>query len=56
MTEFFKMGGYAAFVWPSFGATLAVMVGLLVASLRALRAGETALAALKSEAGNGDEA
>ena len=35
--EFLTMGGYAAFVWPAFGITVVVMVGLLVASLRGLR-------------------
>ena len=25
MSEFFAMGGYAAYVWPSFGITLFVM-------------------------------
>ena len=35
--EFLAMDGYAAFVWPAFGATVLVMVGLLLASLRSLR-------------------
>ncbi len=35
--EFLAMGGYAAFVWPAFGVTLVVMVGLLLTSLRGLR-------------------
>lgn len=40
------MGGYAAYVWPAFGVALAVLVGLLVASLRSLRANQAALSAL----------
>ena len=35
--EFLAMGGYAAFVWPAFAVTAAVMIGLLVASSRGLR-------------------
>ena len=41
--EFLAMGGYAAFVWPAFGATALVMVGLLLASLRSLRRERRAL-------------
>ena len=34
MTEFLNMGGYAATVWPSFGAAALILGGLLVVSLR----------------------
>ena len=34
---FFNMGGYAAFVWPSYAVTALVMVILLVTSLNRLR-------------------
>ncbi|MBM3516985.1 MAG: heme exporter protein CcmD [Alphaproteobacteria bacterium] len=40
------MGGYAAYVWPAFGVTAVVMIGLVVGSVRALRRDERALAAL----------
>ncbi|MCE2482760.1 MAG: heme exporter protein CcmD [Alphaproteobacteria bacterium] len=43
MGEFLAMGGYAAFVWPAFGVTVLVMVGLLLASLRSLRRERRAL-------------
>ncbi len=46
LSEFFQMGGYALYVWPSFGLTAAVLAGLLVVSLRGLRAREAALEAL----------
>jgi heme exporter protein D len=49
MSEFFDMGGYGAFIWPSYGIAALVMVGLVVASLRSLRANETRLAALEAE-------
>jgi heme exporter protein D len=34
INEFFHMGGYAAFVWPSFGITAAVMIGIVIDSWR----------------------
>ena len=52
VSEFFAMGGYALYVWGSFGATALVMLGesLLIQSrrkavlheLRALRSGPSA--------------
>lgn len=37
------MGDYAGFVWSAFGLTAAVMIGLLVSTLRRLWARERAL-------------
>jgi len=48
--QFLAMGGYAAFVWPAFAVTAAVLVGLLVVSLRTLRRREAALALLLRDA------
>jgi heme exporter protein D len=31
VAEFFSMGGYGAFVWSSFGITLALIVGEIIA-------------------------
>jgi heme exporter protein D len=42
-SAFFAMGGYAAFIWPAYGATAAILIGLLVASWRGLRAREAEL-------------
>jgi heme exporter protein D len=36
MNEFLAMGGYARYVWPSFGLTLAVLVINIVSARRAL--------------------
>ena len=47
MAEFFAMGGYAAYVWSSYALAALVMVGLLVATLKALRGAETTLKALE---------
>ena len=55
--SFFEMGGYAAYVWPAFGAAAAVMIALLVLSLRDMRAREAALRKLEATArrrGGGD--
>jgi heme exporter protein D len=43
MAEFLAMGGYAAFVWPAYALTAAVLGGLAVASWRKLKAAERAL-------------
>ena len=37
ITNFLDMGGYATFVWWSYGLTALVMAGLAVTSLRGLR-------------------
>jgi heme exporter protein D len=52
MAEFFAMGGYAGYVWPAFGITTIVLIGLLVISLRALRRREATLARLQGEDGS----
>ncbi len=48
MTEFLHMGGYAAYVWPSYGIATIVLLGLLVASWKGLRNAEATLKALES--------
>jgi len=49
VNDFLDMGGYAAFVWPAFGISAAVLVGLLISSLHGLRAREAELALLQRE-------
>ncbi|MDD9993382.1 MAG: heme exporter protein CcmD [Rhodospirillales bacterium] len=48
--SFFEMGGYAAYVWPAFGAAAAIMIALLLFSIRAMRAREAALRSLEATA------
>ncbi|HXY75545.1 MAG TPA: heme exporter protein CcmD [Steroidobacteraceae bacterium] len=36
MREFFAMGGYAAYVWPAYAVTLAVVVFNIVSARRSL--------------------
>jgi heme exporter protein D len=45
------MGGYAAYVWPAYGLTAAVMLGLLFGTLRSLRARRRELEALEGAGG-----
>jgi heme exporter protein D len=50
MTDFLAMGGYAAYVWPAYAVAAAVLAGLVVHSLRALRAQTRAVVALEADA------
>jgi heme exporter protein D len=43
MSEYFAMGGYAAFIWPSYGVAAVLLVVLFVLSARRLQAAECAL-------------
>ncbi|HEY9097151.1 MAG TPA: heme exporter protein CcmD [Hydrogenophaga sp.] len=67
MQEFLSMGGYGAYVWPSYGLTAVVLLVLLVASLSGLKSTEAEFARLKAlvnpqkpnqqtETSDGDEA
>ncbi len=48
ITEFLRMGGYAAFIWPAFGLAAVVMVGFAVQSRRSLRADQRTLDLLQT--------
>jgi heme exporter protein D len=54
VTEFFQMGGYAAYVWPAFAAVAALMAGLLVASVRGARRSDREVEALRSRRRGGE--
>jgi heme exporter protein D len=43
MSEYFAMGGYAAFIWPSYGVAAILLVVLFVISARRLQGAERAL-------------
>jgi heme exporter protein D len=51
VSEFFAMGGYAAYVWPAFGFAALVLVGLLAQSWHAARRREAEFEQLKRLAG-----
>jgi len=42
------MGGYGSYVWPAFGLAAVVLIGLLLASLRTLKAREAEFKSLKA--------
>ena len=48
LSDYLAMGGYAAFVWPSYGFAALVMGALALASRRALRDSARQLAALEA--------
>jgi len=49
MNEYLHMGGYAAFVWPAYGLSALVMLGLVVTAWRSLKARERELARLRDQ-------
>ena len=49
MSEFLAMGGYAAYVWPSYILVALVMVGLLLVSWRGLKSKEATLKSLRRD-------
>ena len=54
MQEFLSMGGYGAYVWPSYILSAVLMVGILVASVRSLKSTESTFERLKAETGTGE--
>ena len=62
LSTFLDMGGYAAFVWPGYGLAAIGILGLLVTTLRTLRAREKDFAGvrrnrpLSQNVGPGDDA
>ena len=48
MNEFLEMGGYAAFVWPAYGLSLLVLIGLWLHSRLRLARIERRLALFES--------
>ena len=56
ISNFLAMDGYGGFIWPAYGATALVLVGLLLVSLKGLRRREAELAALGGGDGSDDEA
>lgn len=45
------MGGYATYVWSSYAVVFVVLVGLLIASVKGVRAGERELKELEERVG-----
>ncbi len=49
MSEFFAMGGYAAFVWPAYGVTIAALVFAIVATMSSYARAQQALRRLEGK-------
>ncbi|WP_040567301.1 heme exporter protein CcmD [Magnetospirillum molischianum] len=43
----FAMGGYAGYVWPAYGISVVVLIGVLVVSVRQVRCREAELERLQ---------
>jgi heme exporter protein D len=50
LSDYFAMGGHAAYVWSAYGLAVLVLAGLLVSTLRTLRAWEARLRLLEADA------
>lgn len=48
MSEFFNMGGYAGYIWPAYGVSALVLVGLVIQSLAAYRAASREVESLET--------
>lgn len=48
ISDFLAMGGHAGFIWPAWTVAVVVLTGLIVQSLRTLRAREAELAVLEA--------
>jgi heme exporter protein D len=48
MSDILAMGGYAGFIWSAYGAAAVILIGLLIVSLRDLRARQAEIAALEA--------
>lgn len=48
MSEFFAMGGHAAFIWPAYGAAAILLSGLLAVSWRGMRRREALVESLRA--------
>jgi len=56
-SDYFAMGGYAAFIWPSYGVATLLLIVLFLLSARRLRTAERALGdnhAADTDTSNGD--
>jgi len=47
LMDFLSMGGYGGYIWPAYLIAAAVLIALLIASLRSVRGQEARLAALR---------
>ena len=55
MAEFFAMGGYAAYVWPAYAATILTLAAAVIVSLRAHAKARENVRRLEVEIGEGEK-
>jgi len=55
MAEFFAMGGYAAYVWPAYGASILTLAVAIIMSLRAHAKARENVRRLELEIGEGEK-
>ena len=48
MTEVFSMGEYGMYIWPAWGFAVVILGGLVITSVRVMRARERELAELEA--------
>ncbi len=48
MSEFFAMGGYAGYIWPAYGISALVLIGLTLESIAAYRRASRDVASLEA--------
>ena len=48
LSEFFAMGGHGGFIWSAYAIAVVVIGGLVISSLRAVKAREAEVAALEA--------
>ncbi len=53
LSTYFQMGGYAAFVWPSYALGVTGLIGILVLSVKSWKAREAEFAKLKAARDDG---
>lgn len=51
MQEYFSMGGYGVYIWPCYGLSAALLLALLVSSIRSLKSTEAEFERLKAAVG-----
>lgn len=54
ISSILHLGGYGAYVWPAYGVTAVVLIGLLWRSLATLRTNERLLARLQNPPASGE--
>ena len=55
MAEFFAMGGYAAYVWPAYAASVVTLLAAIVMSLRGHAKARENVQRLELEIGEGEK-